>query len=86
LLNWIAKEYNNPPVVVTENGFSDHGDLKDRDRIDYLIVSGNNSAVISMGIKMFVSELIHIYSHQILSVYRERPSFVLLFCFSIDIL
>jgi beta-glucosidase/6-phospho-beta-glucosidase/beta-galactosidase len=50
LLNWIAKEYNNPPVVVTENGYSDHGDLKDRDRIDYLIVSGSNSGLPSMGI------------------------------------
>nr|ADD92156.1 beta-glucosidase [Odontotermes formosanus] len=37
LLNWIAKEYNNPPVLVTENGFSDYGELNDRDRIDYHI-------------------------------------------------
>jgi lipopolysaccharide export LptBFGC system permease protein LptF len=37
-LNWIAKEYNNPPVLITENGFSDHGDLNDTDRINYFIV------------------------------------------------
>jgi beta-glucosidase/6-phospho-beta-glucosidase/beta-galactosidase len=43
LLNWIAEEYNNPPVLITENGFPDHGDLNDRDRIDYLIVSGSIS-------------------------------------------
>jgi len=42
LLNWIAKEYNNPPVMITENGFSDRGELNDRDRVDYLIVSGSN--------------------------------------------
>jgi len=43
LLNWIAKEYNNPPVLIAENGFSDHGELNDRDRVNYLIVSGFNS-------------------------------------------
>ena len=50
LLNWIAKEYNNPPVLITENGFSDYGELNDRDRVDYLIVSGSNSGFLSMGI------------------------------------
>ena len=39
VLNWIANEYNNPPVLITENGFSDHGELNDRDRVDYHIVS-----------------------------------------------
>jgi beta-glucosidase/6-phospho-beta-glucosidase/beta-galactosidase len=43
LLNWMAKEYNNPPVLITENGFSDHGGLNDRDRVNYLTVSGCNS-------------------------------------------
>jgi beta-glucosidase/6-phospho-beta-glucosidase/beta-galactosidase len=42
LLNWIAKEYNNPPVMITENGFSDGGELNDRDRVDYIVVSGSN--------------------------------------------
>jgi beta-glucosidase/6-phospho-beta-glucosidase/beta-galactosidase len=47
LLNWIANEYNNPPVLITENGFSDNGELNDRDRVDYHIVSGSNSAFLS---------------------------------------
>jgi hypothetical protein len=33
--------------MITENGFSDHGELDDRDRIDYLIVSGSNSGLLS---------------------------------------
>jgi beta-glucosidase/6-phospho-beta-glucosidase/beta-galactosidase len=47
LLNWIAKEYNNLPVLVIENGFADKGELNDRDRVDYLIVSGGNSGFLS---------------------------------------
>jgi beta-glucosidase/6-phospho-beta-glucosidase/beta-galactosidase len=47
LLNWIAKEYNNPPVLIAENGFSDRGELNDRDRVEYLIVSGSNSGHLS---------------------------------------
>jgi beta-glucosidase/6-phospho-beta-glucosidase/beta-galactosidase len=43
MLNWIAKEYGNPPVMVAENGFSDHGGLDDKNRIDYFIVSGSVS-------------------------------------------
>ena len=43
LLNWIAKEYNNPPVLIADNGFPDNGELNDRDRVDYHIVSGSNS-------------------------------------------
>ncbi|PNF19653.1 Myrosinase 1 [Cryptotermes secundus] len=35
LLAWIAHEYNNPPVFVTENGFSDHGELRDANRTTY---------------------------------------------------
>ncbi|XP_069695503.1 myrosinase 1-like [Periplaneta americana] len=36
-LNWIAKEYNNPNVFVTENGFSDvDGTINDTRRIDYI--------------------------------------------------
>jgi len=50
LLNWIAKQYNNPPVLITENGFSDEGGLDDRDRVDYITVSGSNSEILSMGI------------------------------------
>jgi len=39
LLVWIANEYNNPPVYVTENGFSDRGELEDANRTNYLTVS-----------------------------------------------
>lgn len=35
LLSWIRKEYNNPPVIITENGVSDKGGLNDVNRIDY---------------------------------------------------
>nr|AGP76179.1 beta-glucosidase [Macrotermes carbonarius] len=34
-LNRIAKEYGNPPVLVTENGFSDYGGLNDTYRVLY---------------------------------------------------
>lgn len=33
---WIKKEYNNPAVYITENGWSDNGGLDDKDRIEYL--------------------------------------------------
>ncbi|GAB0098174.1 Glycoside hydrolase family 1 [Sergentomyia squamirostris] len=36
LLHWIRKEYNNPDVYVTENGYSDHGGTKDEGRVNYL--------------------------------------------------
>ncbi|XP_046986809.1 myrosinase 1-like [Schistocerca americana] len=35
ILRWIKDEYGNPPVIVTENGFSDRGTLNDIDRINY---------------------------------------------------
>lgn len=35
LLNWIRREYNNPPVYITENGVSDRGGTHDVKRIDY---------------------------------------------------
>jgi beta-glucosidase/6-phospho-beta-glucosidase/beta-galactosidase len=46
VLNWIAKEYNNLPVLVIENGFGDNGELDDRDRIDFHIVSGSISELL----------------------------------------
>lgn len=36
ILRWIKKEYNNPNVIITENGWSDDGQLIDDERIDYL--------------------------------------------------
>jgi beta-glucosidase/6-phospho-beta-glucosidase/beta-galactosidase len=53
LLNWIAKEYNNPPVLIAENGFSDQGGINDKDRVDYYVVSGNNSRLLSKVVEMF---------------------------------
>jgi short-subunit dehydrogenase involved in D-alanine esterification of teichoic acids len=40
LLNWIKAEYGNVSVVITENGFSDRGNITDIGRINYLVVSG----------------------------------------------
>jgi len=36
ILRWIKKEYNNPEVIITENGWSDAGGLNDEGRIEYL--------------------------------------------------
>lgn len=36
LLNWFKKEYKNIPVLITENGWSDDGELEDDGRIEYL--------------------------------------------------
>lgn len=35
LLMWVNKEYDNPPVYVTENGVSDKGGLNDLGRVNY---------------------------------------------------
>ncbi|CAH2067288.1 unnamed protein product, partial [Iphiclides podalirius] len=35
LLTRIREDYDNPPVIITENGFATHGDLDDQDRITY---------------------------------------------------
>ncbi|XP_077288602.1 myrosinase 1-like [Arctopsyche grandis] len=35
LLNWIKKNYNNPEIIVFENGFSDIDNKNDTDRISY---------------------------------------------------
>lgn len=35
LLNYIKKEYDNPPVLITENGFSSNNITNDSDRIQY---------------------------------------------------
>lgn len=36
LLNWIRQNYNNIEIIITENGWSDDGQLDDVDRIDYM--------------------------------------------------
>lgn len=35
LLSKIRKDYNNPPVIITENGFATAGGLEDVDRVKY---------------------------------------------------
>lgn len=35
LLSWLKEEYNNPEIIVTENGFSDTGELDDQGRVNY---------------------------------------------------
>ena len=44
LLNWIKKEYDNPEVIITENGWSDDGEIYDTGRIAYL--TGHLKAVL----------------------------------------
>nr|CAD7392546.1 unnamed protein product [Timema cristinae] len=34
-LNWIKDQYGNPPLLITENGYADYGDLSDTNRIIY---------------------------------------------------
>lgn len=36
LLLWIKNNYNNPTVLITENGWSDDGDIEDDARINYI--------------------------------------------------
>lgn len=36
IFRWIKKEYNNPPVILSEIGWSDTGELNDDGRIEYL--------------------------------------------------
>ncbi|XP_069695524.1 myrosinase 1-like isoform X1 [Periplaneta americana] len=35
ILNWISREYSNPSVLISENGYSDNGELDDMNRIHY---------------------------------------------------
>ncbi|XP_067010249.2 myrosinase 1 [Anabrus simplex] len=35
LITWIHQNYNAPTIVITENGYSDHGTLEDTERISY---------------------------------------------------
>lgn len=33
---WIKKEYKNPIVIISENGWADDGRLEDVERVDYI--------------------------------------------------
>ncbi|KAB0800022.1 hypothetical protein PPYR_07902 [Photinus pyralis] len=35
ILNWVKSEYNNPKIVISENGYADRGELEDYDRVNY---------------------------------------------------
>ncbi|KAI7815491.1 glycoside hydrolase [Rhyzopertha dominica] len=35
LLAWIKEEYDNPEVIITENGYSDTGEINDEERVNY---------------------------------------------------
>lgn len=35
VLAWAKEEYNNPEIIITENGFSDKGEIDDQDRVNY---------------------------------------------------
>lgn len=43
ILNWIKKEYGNPRVFITENGYPDVGPKKDVNRVKYYRVSHQNT-------------------------------------------
>lgn len=36
MIRWITDQYNDPEVIITENGWSDKGELIDDGRIEYL--------------------------------------------------
>jgi hypothetical protein len=42
ILRWINQEYNNPPVFITESGYSEDGQLNDTERILYHVVRYHN--------------------------------------------
>lgn len=60
MLNWIAKEYGSPPIMVGENGFSDHGGFNDTARIDFFVVSWSISIFVLNDISG--SELVSVYA------------------------
>jgi hypothetical protein len=59
VLNWIAKEYKNIPVLVLENGVSDNGEINDRNRVDYHIVSGSISGILSKVVQFSFLEAVY---------------------------
>lgn len=51
LLVWIKNQYNNVPVFITENGFSDYGDLNDIGRESYYHV------IVNLLINMYIIDV-----------------------------
>lgn len=39
LLVWLKNTYDDPEIIVTENGYSDYGEMEDKDRVNYYRVS-----------------------------------------------
>lgn len=35
LLKWIKDQYDDPEIIITENGYADYGQLNDTERINY---------------------------------------------------
>lgn len=71
LLMWINKEYNNPPVIVTENGVSDNNGVNDMNRVTYLnsYLSAILDAMVRQFLLIFVYSLIGWNSNQIFDIY-----------------
>ncbi|CAH1236395.1 unnamed protein product [Diabrotica balteata] len=55
LLNWIKNNYNNPDIIITENGLCDLGGLDDPRRVNYhkLYLSYIHDAMINDEVKVF---------------------------------
>lgn len=48
LLRWVRDAYGNPEVMITENGWSDRGELNDTERVEYL--TGHLQAVLEANV------------------------------------
>lgn len=60
--SWIKNNYNNIEVIITENGWSDEGQLDDYERIDYLKVKLINPILFtreSVKLSLFIFRLIY---------------------------
>nr|WPM03621.1 glycoside hydrolase family 1 [Phyllotreta armoraciae] len=55
LLNWVKDTYGNPEIIITENGYPDHGGLNDSKRLNYHrdYMSYTRDAMIEDGVKVF---------------------------------
>lgn len=74
LLLWINKEYNNPPVIITENGVSDNNGVNDRNRVNYF--NSYLSAVLDAIVSKFIFQIF--YNIQIKGKRNLQPIQVLI--------